>query len=262
MKDKLINLGIISGFLFLMLLFYVPVIFWATSCNKEELNTEITTVPGTEFKEYKITQTLNDAYCMAQDSGWINSRFANDGIFDLVWLGDGFNQQNKWFFDSLCDHQQAFIHATLDSLFNANNIQIRFTRKLARGNFNCVSTGGLDAALTCNWDKIVKAAFSNGDMPDFIHIFSYNNGYGTGNGGIGITGVGNESLLTSPWVCPYWEREPKISGHEDGHAFGLAHDFTVGNLMWYATNGGCALGNNYLPYQQQTILNYIDSRIN
>lgn len=256
------------------LLLSIVIIISILSCRTSKVFVINMTQPpkDTALKEVKLYMTLDS---LERTEGKENNLRAatNDGIFDYDLIGDGFPQQKQWFFDSLCAHQEAFVHATLDSLLNANHIQIRFKRIIAKGNFNCVSTGGLDAALDCNWTKIYKTAYANGAQPDFIHIFSYNNGYGTGNGGISITGVGNESLLTSSWKCPYYVfielilagydpgREPKIGGHEDGHAYGLEHYFLQGGLMWYATSGGCALGRNYLPFQFPIILTYIKSRI-
>lgn len=251
-----------------------------TSCSKNIIqpcqkpcDSTVGTIDSVERKEIKLTMTLDSLRKGASDSGLVNLRVANDGIFDYMEIADNFNQQNYWFFDSICSHQEAFMKALhpFDSLWAIG--KLRFVRVYAKGNFNCKSTGGLDAALTCNWDKIKKVAYANGANPDFIHIFSYNNNYGTGNSGIGITGVGNESLLTSPWSCPYYTtiqeilagldpgREPKISGHEDGHGFGLDHYFPEINLMWYATSGGCALGYNFLPFQQDIVLSYIKSKI-
>ena len=211
-----------------------------------------------------MSMTLDSLRKMAADSGLINLRAANDGIFDIQWLEDKFNNQNLWFFDSLCNQQEAFIKTVwpFDSLWQAG--LLRFERKVVNGHFNCTATPGLESALICNWNKVYKAAFSNGSQPDYVHIFSYNNGVGTGNGGLSVTGVGNESLITAPWQCLYWIREPKISSHEMGHGLGCDHALMptyIANLMSQATSGGCALGSMYLPHHQQIILNYINLRL-
>lgn len=56
---KLLNLYIIGGFAFIMLAFYGSLIIWVMSCEKDTLNTEITTAPGDEFKEAVDTLSID-----------------------------------------------------------------------------------------------------------------------------------------------------------------------------------------------------------
>lgn len=235
---------------------FAPIFFAAfISCEKTEENSA-TEIP--EFKEVQTTVTLDSLYRWA---GVDRNLRAGDGNFKFVWVGDGFSNQNNWFFDSLCNRQEAFLKTVypFDSLWQ--NSKLSFERKLAKGNFNCVVLGF--EALDCNWSKVNKAVLSS--QPDHIHVFAYNQGYGTGNGGISVTGVGNTDLITATWFCLYYWREERISGHEIGHGLGCDHALTPtypANLMSQATNGGCELGSVFLPHQHPTILNHINSRIN
>lgn len=193
--------------------------------------------------------------------GLVDFHPVNDGIFDWVWLGDGFNQQNKYIFDQHCDHAEAFFKTLhpFDSLWTSG--KLKFHRKLVTGNLNCKYFGF--ESIDCNWDKVVKAAFTDGIQPDFVHVFALGKGYGTGNGGIAVLGIGT-GQPSSADLCDYWFKLVRLDGHEDGHAFGLAHALIPtcpANLMSQATNGGCFLGSTYLDFQQQTILNYIKSKI-
>lgn len=243
-------------YLILLLLgiaFSIAVYFFA--CEKQQNKPD----PVEDFKEMKMSMTLDSLYAMA---GVDNLRAAADGIFDIIWLGDGFNQQNKYIFSQHCDHAENFLKVTypFDSLWAAN--KLRFTRKLVTGNLNCNFYGF--ESLICNWDKVYRAAFANGLLPDFIHIFSLGNGFGTGNGGVSVLGIGT-GMPGSLDQCYYWLKLPRMDGHEMGHGLGLDHAFIPtypANLMSQATNGGCELGSTYLPKDHPTILNYIRSRIN
>lgn len=252
-KMKRINLLVISIFSAIMIAFYGSIILWAVSCDKEKA------IP--EFRDVKMTMTLDSLYKMAADSGLVNLRASHDGIFDWLTIGDNFGHSDEWIFNQQTDSLEAFIKTVhpFDSLWPLGKLV--FHRKLAQGNFNCKSTGGLDAALVCSWPKIMKAAFGDGLNPDFVHIFSLNNGFGTGNAGIGILGIGI-GQPSSVDLCYYWQKLPRLSGHEDGHGMGLDHFFDYPNLMWFCTNGGCDLAPFYIPTHQQIIVNYINSRIN
>lgn len=168
-----------------------------------------------------------------------------DGKINIVWLGDGFGRKALSFFDDLCDAQEAFM-LSLEP-FASNVADIQFQRKLAKGNLNCTNSGF--EVTTCNWGKIIQQGIINGVAPDLIHVFAYGQGYGTGNGGISVTGVGTLATVTQPWSCDYYVREPKISMHEMGHAMGLAHKLIsqgfLANIMSEATNGGCGIGNAF-----------------
>lgn len=182
-----------------------------------------------------------------------------DGKINVVWLGDGFGNKRLDFFNDLCDAQEEFM-LSLEP-FATNEADIQFQRKLAKGNLNCVNSGF--EVTTCNWAKAIQQGTINGVTPDIIHIFSYGNGFGTGNGGISITGVGTLATVTQPWACPYYTREPKISMHEMGHAMGLGHKLVpefAANIMSQATNGGCEIGNAFHADDIITLQAWIDLR--
>lgn len=255
---KLTNLYIIGGFVAVMIAFYGCIILCATGCEKTEIKPAITP----EFiclPAYDSTNALQSFQA---------ARSIPDGILNVVLLGNKFNNQTKNLFFQDC----AWIMddaTTLHPVDSFNSIgEIQFTIKLAKGNFNCTAIGGVGSeALNCNWDKIIQAA-GNSPQPDLIGVLSYGDGFGTGNTGIGVLGVGTNTTTTAIdlyYGCSLQYRITELFDHETwGHGTGCAHAFIPqypNNIMSYAINGGCGLGNTFIPEHQQIISNYINSRI-
>lgn len=246
---------------------YLSILFFASLiiCCKEEnvpVIIQDTTASSVKIPEFICYPTHDSANVLQS----FRAKRSSDGVFRVALLGNKFNNQTKSLFFQDCAWimDDATTLAPVDSFYNDTIIE--FTIKLVKGNFNCTTIGTVGSeALDCNWNKIIDAA-GNADL---IGVLSYGDGFGTGNGGIGVLGVGTNTStpeIDLYYGCSLQYRIKELFNHETwGHGTGCNHAFPPQysrNIMGMATNGGCELGNTFIPEHQQIIINYINSRIN
>lgn len=261
---KLINLWIIGGFAFVMLAFYGSLIFWAVSCEKDDLNTQITTAPGTEFKE-AIDTIIPDHKANIKSV----SR-SGDGYYDFVIIGYNYKGQNgmNLFLQDKEYSRYALMYwfGTFDIQYKIDTNLIRVTYVNTKKNLSCNDNVSLNEGVLCNEEMVMKVALDavNGQFTiDRIGVFMNEKGSGGSNGSnMFFVGLGNH---VNQW-CGF--NHAAFDGkmwHELSHTYYYYHVDSICNkgAGTFTTNGCCGLWNcPVIPFYQDLIKKDFNQRIN
>lgn len=186
-----------------------------------------------------------------------------NGFCDIVILGNGFGQKLESQFISYANTVKANLLKREPFASRASVLNFHIVN--SKQNLNCKPVAnGLDESLQCTFTK-VKAALK-GIPANIVLVIDWLNGYGGANGQIAAVGI---NKLIDPFAgdLNYCTKDIKarafdgLAIHETGHAFGCDHELDPfnGNVMSFATNGGCDLVGKPFVLRHQTVINdFID----
>lgn len=186
-----------------------------------------------------------------------------DTLFDLVFIGSNYKGNSGLnLFLSDVDSVRPVINYIESFSGHPMRITLKNSKQNLQCNDNAIGNNNVET-IVCNEQKIINIVndisleFFNVDA---VCVFVNGKGHGSHSGAqIFIIGTGNH---TSTSFCYFYEGLRKKFGHEFGHRFGLQHENTTLHFMNDGVNGGCAAGDTYTSWQQQIIINYMDSIIN
>lgn len=176
---------------------------------------------------------------------------ASDGYCDIVILGDGFGQRLDTTFQRYAEVYK--LNLLSREPFASLSFHLRFWYINSKQNLGCSTTGGLETALVCSWDKVKKML---GKTPmDVMMIFAWKDNYGGAVGNIGAVGLNQASDVNAQCLPFEFRALNGVAIHEGGHIFGCPHDFVnCCHVMWYGTNGGCEIAGKPFTLEHQKII--------
>lgn len=221
-----------------------------TSCEKDDV---------VIIQEEAIDTTIYDS--RLDLSGWLQ-RDVVDTMFDLVIIGADY-KGNAGLNLFLTDVNN--VRPVINYIESFSGDSIRVTVRNVKQNLQCrdnlignnnVQTIGCDELKIIDFvNHVAEGIF----YVDAVAVLVNGKGHGSHSGSkIFIIGTGSHASVPT---CPFYEGLRKKFGHEFGHLFGLSHENTTLHFMNDGVNGGCAAGDTYTLWQQQIIINYIDSVI-